>query len=227
MNRREATLSVLTKVAAVKKANRIKMARHLVNIAQLEKELNVFNYAGLQKAAAAGHNKIDRIKFAALTLRLAQEKQAFAGLIGGLGRGAMAALRGMGGMAGGLGSGAKPGLQTALSGAKQGLKDYIMAHPLRATAGGIGAGLTGLAAAPAMLGAAGGALSGGYQGAKDTINAVGNAVGGAGSGIGSRISGAYRGFTDPKSIPSSSSTASPSTVNPYLPRGYRALNGGY
>jgi len=224
MSNRDSLKRIVVKAAS---ARRIKMARHLVNIHQLEKELSLYNADGLQKAAATGTNKIQRLKVAALALRLTQEKQAFAGLIGGLGRGAMAALRGMGGMAGGLGSGAKPGLQTALSGAKQGLKDYIMAHPLRATAGGIGAGLAGVAGAPALLGAAGGALSGGYQGAKDTINAVGNAVGGAGSGIGSRISGAYRGFTDPKSIPSSSSTASPSTVNPYLPRGYRALNGGY
>ncbi len=159
MKRREAMLGVLNKVAAVKQANRVKMARHLLNIAQLNKELSVFNFDALHKAASSDHNKQERIKFAALTLRLAQEKKAFAALLGGLGRGALAAARGLRGMAGGLGSGAAPGLNTAISGAKQGLKDYIMAHPLRATAGGIGAGLAGVAGAPALLGAAGGALS--------------------------------------------------------------------
>jgi hypothetical protein len=224
MSNRDSLKRIVVKAAS---ARRIKIARHLVNIHQLTKELSLYNAEGLQKAAATGTGKTQRLKVAALALRLTQEKQAFAGAIGGLGRGVLAALRGMGGMASGLASGARPGLQTALSGAGQGVKDYILQHPLRATAGGIGAGLGGLAAAPAMLGAAGGALSGGYQGAKDTLNTVSKAVGGTGGDVMSRFSGAYRGFTDPKSIPNSSATASPRTVNPYLPRGYKALSGGY
>lgn len=224
MSNRDSLKRIVVKAAS---ARRIKMARHLVNIHQLEKELSLYNADGLQKAAATGTGKTQRLKAAALVLRLTQEKQAFAAALGGLGRGALAALRGMGGMVSGLASGAKPGLQTALSGAGQGIKNYIMAHPLRATAGGIGAGIGGIAAAPTMLGAAGGALSGGYQGAKDTLNAVSSAVGGAGGDVMSRFGGAYRGFTDPKSISNSSSTASPRTVNPYLPKGYKALSGGY
>jgi hypothetical protein len=225
MKSRKSMLNVLTKLASVKKANRIKMASHLLNIAQLEQELSVFNYYSLHKAASANNNKSERIKFAALSLRLAQEKKAFAALLGGLARGGIAAGRGLAGMVRGLASGAVPGLTTAASGAKQGLKDYIMAHPLRATAGGVGAGLGGIAAAPTILGAAGGALSGGYQGAKNTINSASQAIGGAGGDIGSRLSGAYQGFTDPKRIPSSSTTSS--QAGSYLPRGYKALNGGY
>ena len=89
MNARNALAAVLTKSGSFQNNGRVKLARHLLNIVQLQKELNVYNYGGLTKAAAANQNKSERIKFAALLAQHAIEKQAFLGAL----------LRGAGGLA--------------------------------------------------------------------------------------------------------------------------------
>jgi hypothetical protein len=90
MNARNALASVLTKSGSFQNSGRVKLARHLLNIVQLQKELNVYNYGGLTKAAAANQNKSERIKFAALLAQHAIEKQA---VLGALLRGAGLAAR--------------------------------------------------------------------------------------------------------------------------------------
>jgi hypothetical protein len=89
MTARNALSAVLTKSGSFRNNGRVKLARHLLNIVQLQKELNVYNYAGLTKAAAANQNKSERIKFAALLTQHAFEKKAFLGAL----------LRGAGGLA--------------------------------------------------------------------------------------------------------------------------------
>ena len=85
---------------------RVKVARHVINMKLLEREIATYNLDRLQKAASDGHSKIARMKFAALVLQHQVEKRAFArALLKGLGRGAI----NMGGKAigGALGLGAK------------------------------------------------------------------------------------------------------------------------
>ena len=69
--------SVLAKSGSFQNAGRVKVARHLLNIVQLKRELDLYNLDGLTKAAAAGQNKDERIKVAALVVQLMREKQAF------------------------------------------------------------------------------------------------------------------------------------------------------
>ena len=102
MTTHNALAAVLTKSGSFQNHGRVKLARHLLNIVQLQKELNVYNYAGLTKAAAANQNKSERIKFAALLTQHAIEKQAFLGAL----------LRGAGGLAArGIGRLAARGVQ--------------------------------------------------------------------------------------------------------------------
>lgn len=68
---------------------RVKVARHVINMKLLEREIATYNLDRLQKAASDGHSKIARMKFAALVLQHQVEKRAFArALLRGLGRGA-------------------------------------------------------------------------------------------------------------------------------------------
>ena len=86
--------------------NRIKLAldvnNRLQNIRAIDAELTKYNLPVLQKSAAVGAHKEERIKLAALLQQRAIEKQAF---MGGLARLGMRAAKGMLGGAKGVGKG--------------------------------------------------------------------------------------------------------------------------
>lgn len=76
------------------KAARIKMAKHLLRIEDLRKQLSNFDFNSLTKAAMEGHSKAERLKYAALSARFLVEKQAFAALLSAMGRSAPGLMRG-------------------------------------------------------------------------------------------------------------------------------------
>jgi len=112
---------------------RVKIARHVINMKLLEREIATYNLDRLQKAASDGHSKIVRMKFAALVLQHQVEKRAFArALLKGLGRGAVNMGKGA------LGLGAKA-LGTGASAVGAGLQAGVRRAPLMATgAAGLG-----------------------------------------------------------------------------------------
>ena len=75
-----AIISVMREKRAASQS-RVKMARHLLNMQALQREIAIYNVAGLQKAAAANTNKHDRIKLAALLVQHQVEKRAFLGAL--------------------------------------------------------------------------------------------------------------------------------------------------
>lgn len=75
---------------------RIKMARAVLNIHEINNELKKFNLPGLQKSAAVGAHRKQRLKYAALVRQRELEKQAF---INGLAR---LGIKGMGMLARGF-----------------------------------------------------------------------------------------------------------------------------
>lgn len=79
---KQARLGALLKAGAAKRI-RIKLARHVVNLNLINQELASYNVASLVKAAATQSSKEMRIKYAALKVQQAIEKQA---IIGGLAR---------------------------------------------------------------------------------------------------------------------------------------------
>ena len=130
----------------------IKLAETLIRINELNKEIAKYNPVQLQKAAAVGAAKEDRIKLAAIIRQREVEKQAFAGMLGGLARTAwnvgskalpaagklglntaktgLNAARGAGGLA-----------HSALSKGIPGALRYAKAHPGRAIPGAAALGL--------------------------------------------------------------------------------------
>jgi len=116
---------------------RVKIARHVINMKLLEREIATYNLDRLQKAASDGHSKIARMKFAALVLQHQVEKQALGGaLLRGLGRGAINMGRKAVGGAAGLGAQA---LGTGASAVGAGLRAGVRKAPLMATgAAGLG-----------------------------------------------------------------------------------------
>jgi hypothetical protein len=93
--------------AGAAKLVRIKLARHVLNLDAINRELAAYNVAGLTKAAAANSSKELRVKYAALKLQQTIEKRAIIGGLARLGmqgmgmlsRGGGRALQGMGGLA--------------------------------------------------------------------------------------------------------------------------------
>lgn len=104
---------------------RIKMAQHLLNMRAIEQEMGRYNVHSLQKMAAVGAGREQRIKYAALLRQYELEKQAFItglarlagrGLMGAgkmLGRGAMGATKGLGQMGAGAVKGAVRGARSS------------------------------------------------------------------------------------------------------------------
>ena len=78
---------------------RVKLARHILNLRALQLELARYDVSQLQKSAADNTNKAERLRYAALQVQYQIEKQAAGkgGLIGG-------GLRLVGGVLGGIGS---------------------------------------------------------------------------------------------------------------------------
>jgi hypothetical protein len=116
---------------------RVKVARHVINMKLLEREIATYNLDRLQKAASDGHSKIARMKFAALVLQHQVEKQALGrALLGGLASGAIGLGRRAIGRAAGLGAQA---LGTGASAIGAGLRAGVTRAPLMATgAAGLG-----------------------------------------------------------------------------------------
>ena len=99
---------------------RVKVARHVINMKLLEREIATYNLDRLQKAASDGHSKIARMKFAALVLQHQVEKRSVLGaLLKGLGRGAFKLSKGA------LGLGAK------------GVSSVVKKAPLMSTAAAV------------------------------------------------------------------------------------------
>jgi hypothetical protein len=71
-----ALISVMREKRAASQS-RVKMARHLLNMQALQREIDIYDVVGLQKAAAANTNRHDRIKLAALMVQHQVEKRAF------------------------------------------------------------------------------------------------------------------------------------------------------
>ena len=117
--------------------NRIKIAldmhNRLQNIRAIDAELTKYNLPVLQKSAAVGAHKEERIKLAALLQQRAIEKQAF---MGGLARLGMRAAKGLMG-------GARLGSKAALGAGKLGLKGVGAAGRYAAKNPGSAAGLAG------------------------------------------------------------------------------------
>ena len=108
----------------------IKMARCLLNMQAIEKELANYNFHELKKSASIGAGKSLTVKYAALRVQHAIEKQAFLGALlkglnaarGAMGAapGVMSALRGGAGAVGGAlrsAAGAAPGIMRNAAGA--------------------------------------------------------------------------------------------------------------
>jgi hypothetical protein len=116
---------------------RVKVARHVINMKLLEREIATYNLDRLQKAASDGHSKIARMKFAALVLQHQVEKQAFRrALLGGLASGAIGL--GRRAITGAAGLGAQA-LGTGASAIGAGLRAGVRKAPLMATgAAGLG-----------------------------------------------------------------------------------------
>lgn len=146
----------------------IKLAETLIRINELNKEIAKYNPSQLQKAAAVGAAKEDRIKLAALIRQREIEKQAFAGMLGGLARNAWKVGAKALPAAGKFGlNTAKTGLNaargaggltsSALSKGIPGALRYAKAHPGRAIPGA------------AALGLGAGLASGGFQDASSAV----------------------------------------------------------
>ena len=116
---------------------RVKVARHVINMKLLEREIATYNLDRLQKAASDGHSKIARMKFAALVLQHQVEKQALGrALLGGLASGAIGL--GRRAITGAAGLGAQA-LGTGASAIGAGLRAGVRKAPLMATgAAGLG-----------------------------------------------------------------------------------------
>lgn len=116
---------------------RVKVARHVINMKLLEREIATYNLDRLQKAASDGHSKIARMKFAALVLQHQVEKQALGrALLGGLASGAIGL--GRRAITGAAGLGAQA-LGTGASAIGAGLRAGVKRAPLMATgAAGLG-----------------------------------------------------------------------------------------
>ena len=172
---------------------RIKLAldihNRIQNIKAIDAELTKYNLPVLQKSAALGAHKEERIKLAALLQQRSLEKQAIMGMLGGaakmLGKGLM--------------GGAKAGV-----GAGKAIGRGIAKNPMAAATGigGLGLGAAGMAAAnPAMRAINSGvnqarsmydqgkAIAGGAaQGAQQGLESMGQGVLGAGNQL-------FKGFT--------------------------------
>ena len=124
--------------------NRIKLAldvnNRLQNIRAIDAELTKYNLPVLQKSAAVGAHKEERIKLAALLQQRAIEKQAFLGSLARLGMGA-------GKMIGkGLAGGAKLGVNAGKAGVRgaRAAGRYAAKNPGSAAGLAGGAGLAGV-----------------------------------------------------------------------------------
>lgn len=170
------------KKAAVR-IHRTKLARHVLRLHALQQAINVYDAAGLRKAAAFGTHKDERVKYAQLQLQYYTEKRAFlgaltrgvgllgkgiragAGILGQMGRGVGQGARQMGSA---IGLGADKGMQLGRIAGKQMQR---AAQPMLGRMQGFGQHVSQLGRDPALAGVTGGAagLLGGY--------AAGNAYG--------------------------------------------------
>ena len=151
---------------------RIKVAQHVLNMDALKNEMDRYNLPVLQKAASAGVNKKQRIKYAALVRQYELEKQAF---IGGLAR-----LAGKGLLSGAkmLGRGAMAGGRAGMAGARAAAPHVGRAIQTGAQAAGRGA----MNAGKGIANMAGGAVRGGVNAARKAYapaSSVGEGIGGS------------------------------------------------
>lgn len=162
---------------------RIKIAQHVLNMDALKNEMDRYNLPVLQKAASAGVNKKQRIKYAALVRQYELEKQAF---IGGLAR-----LAGKGLLSGAkmLGRGAAVGGRAGMAGARAAAPHVGNAMRAGAQMAGRGA----MNAGKGIARMAGGAAKGGLRGTVSGVRSgFGNAIRGGLSGAGQGIAQAAR-----------------------------------
>lgn len=162
----------LNKQGSAMNPHRVKLARHVLNLHAIERELASYDFDGLRKSASVKASKEMRIKYSALRAQQVIEKQAFLNALMQAGRMAVPALGALGragmqglGMAGrGLGTAAQglsqmgmagaraaaPHLQAGMQAAGQAGANVMRAAP-GASAAGLGLGGVGLGlAAPAM-----------------------------------------------------------------------------
>lgn len=191
---------------------RVKLAldihNRIQNIKAIDSELTKYNLPVLQKSAALGAHKEERIKLAALLQQRSLEKQAIMGLLGK-----------------GLMSGAKAGL-----GAAKAIGRGIAKNPMAAATGigGLGLGAAGMAAAnPAMRAINSGvnqargmydrgmAMAGGAaQGAQQGLESMGRGLAGAGNQLLKGFTGQLGRQMPQRGIPSYGRQNSPRGATP-------------
>lgn len=158
----------LNKQGSAVNPHRVKIARHILNMKAIERELAAYDFDGLCKSASTSATRSLRIKYAALKAQHLIEKQAFMGALmrgmqmatplvragmqglGMAGRGIGQAASGMKQLATAGGQAMAPHLRAGMQAAGQAGANVMRANPGAAAAGigaaGLGAGL----AAPAM-----------------------------------------------------------------------------
>lgn len=140
---------IMDKLMAKESAEKVKLARHVLNLHAINQELQTYSVKSWKKAASEGFGRELRIKYAALRLQQLVEKQAVLGSLIRLGAKGLGAgfkgLQGLGSVAASGANAAKPHLQQALQAGGRGVADAIKANPVRSAAGmgilGAGAGL--------------------------------------------------------------------------------------
>jgi hypothetical protein len=182
------------------KAARIKMAKHLLRVEDLSKQLSNFDVAGLTKAAAQGHSKTARLKYAALAAKFLVEKQAFVSLMAALGN-----IVGASGIE-------KKAINIPIKNMLKAYHGFMTRHP-------IWGGIATLAGAPTVLGTAGTMGGAGLAAAPyfayETINQPAKFLG----GIKDRFVAGGKAFLD---MPGDNDAAGANDFSsPYMPKGFK------
>lgn len=188
----------------MKKELQLKLASHARNLRALQDEMAKYNEQSLIKAAKYEVTKPARIKYAALKLAYALEKQALVrtitnmalnGIKGGA-KGLWSGLKGMYEMGNAADKALNPHIQRGLASAGRAVSNTIKARPLQSAAGMAGIGYGASHLVPAAGSAVGAGTSALYHGVTDPV--VNSAK------------GVYNTFAgkDPKKIESTSATSS-------------------
>jgi len=79
-NSSEISTILKTQFGGPARTQRVKLARHILNLYAINQELKAYDVRGLQKLASAGSGRSMRIKYAALKVQQMREKRAFRSL---------------------------------------------------------------------------------------------------------------------------------------------------
>lgn len=181
---------------------RIKMASAVLNIKAIDTELKKYDRYALQKSAAIGAHRNERIKYAALIRQRELEKQAFLGALKSMWNSGKSALgnvgQGISNAWSGKDGGLSAGLQRAGTDLKYGARraGNQIAAPFQQGAAAIGGAVKGLGQGVDNLAAAPGQVGRGIANAgKSLAQAPSNAWNGTNGGLGGSLQRAGNQFT--------------------------------